>query len=224
MSVTMRSDGARRVDVGAARDVLLQDVVLDGAREPSRAATPCRRATATYSASRTIAVALIVIDVDTRSSGMPSNSSAMSSIESIATPTRPTSPAASAMVRVVADLRRQIEGDAQAGDALVQQVAVAAVRLGGRAEAGVLAHRPEPAAVHGRLDAARERELAREADVGPGLVGGTSAGEERAIRRHCQVGDDGPEADVSPEADVGEVAHVRSKSAEKSDEFYFILP
>ena len=43
-----------------------------------------------------MAVALIVIDVDTRSSGMPSTSSAMSSIESIATPTRPTSPAARA--------------------------------------------------------------------------------------------------------------------------------
>ena len=42
-----------------------------------------------------IAVALMVIDVDTRSSGMPSNSRTMSSMESMATPTRPTSPAAS---------------------------------------------------------------------------------------------------------------------------------
>ena len=41
-----------------------------------------------------IAVALIVIDVETLSSGMPSNRAAMSSIESMATPTRPTSPAA----------------------------------------------------------------------------------------------------------------------------------
>jgi hypothetical protein len=41
-----------------------------------------------------MAVELIVIDVDTRSSGMSSKSAAMSSIESIATPTRPTSPAA----------------------------------------------------------------------------------------------------------------------------------
>jgi hypothetical protein len=60
-----------------------------------RGATPWRRATAMYNASRMIAVALMVIDVDTWSSGMPSNSTAMSSIESIATPTRPTSPAAS---------------------------------------------------------------------------------------------------------------------------------
>ena len=42
-----------------------------------------------------MAVALIVIDVETRPSGMPSKSADMSSIESIATPTRPTSPAAS---------------------------------------------------------------------------------------------------------------------------------
>jgi hypothetical protein len=42
-----------------------------------------------------IAVALIVIEVETRSRGIPSNSVAMSSIESIATPTWPTSPAAS---------------------------------------------------------------------------------------------------------------------------------
>ena len=56
--------------------------------------TPWRRPTATYSASRMIAVELIVIDVETRSSGIPSKSVAMSSIESIATPTRPTSPAA----------------------------------------------------------------------------------------------------------------------------------
>jgi hypothetical protein len=41
-----------------------------------------------------IAVALMVIDVETLSSGMPSNRTAMSSIESIATPTRPTSPEA----------------------------------------------------------------------------------------------------------------------------------
>ncbi len=39
------------------------------------------------------AVALIVIDVDTRSRGMPSSSTSMSSRLSMATPTRPTSPA-----------------------------------------------------------------------------------------------------------------------------------
>ncbi len=38
--------------------------------------------------------ALIVIDVETSSSGMPSNSTSMSASESIATPTLPTSPSA----------------------------------------------------------------------------------------------------------------------------------
>jgi hypothetical protein len=37
---------------------------------------------------------LIVIDVDTSPSGIASKSSSMSAIESIATPVRPTSPAA----------------------------------------------------------------------------------------------------------------------------------
>ena len=132
----------------------------------ARSGTPCRRATATYSASRMIAVALMVIDVDTRSSGMPSNSSAMSSRLSIATPTRPTSPCGQRVVRVVAHLRRQVEGDAQAGDALCEQIAVAPVRLRRGPEPRVLPHRPQPAPVHRRLDAAREREGAGKAEVG----------------------------------------------------------
>jgi hypothetical protein len=37
---------------------------------------------------------LIVIEVETPASGIPSKSSSMSAIESIATPVRPTSPAA----------------------------------------------------------------------------------------------------------------------------------
>jgi hypothetical protein len=45
-------------------------------------------------ASRIAAVALIVMDVDTRSSGMSRKRRARSSTVSIATPTRPTSPAA----------------------------------------------------------------------------------------------------------------------------------
>jgi hypothetical protein len=63
--------------------------------ESAAGAMPRRRAITTYIDSSVIAVALIVIDVDTCSSGMPSNSRSMSSIESMATPTRPTSPAAS---------------------------------------------------------------------------------------------------------------------------------
>ncbi len=55
---------------------------------------PCFFATATYNASRIAAVELMVIEVETLSNGIPPNSASMSSIESIATPTLPTSPAA----------------------------------------------------------------------------------------------------------------------------------
>ena len=44
-SVVSRIDGPRREDVVPARDVLLEDVVLDGAAEPRRPATPCSSAT-----------------------------------------------------------------------------------------------------------------------------------------------------------------------------------
>jgi len=57
-------------------------------------ATPCRRASATYIASRIAAVALIVIEVVTWSNGMSFIRSAKSSSEQIDTPTLPTSPCA----------------------------------------------------------------------------------------------------------------------------------
>ncbi len=58
-------------------------------------AAPCSSATVTYSASSHIAVALIVIDVFMRSSGMPSSSARMSPRSTTGTPTLPTSPRAS---------------------------------------------------------------------------------------------------------------------------------
>ena len=61
------------------------------------------------------------------------------------------------MVGVVAHQRRHVEGGREAGLPVLEQVAEARVRLLGRAEAGELPHRPEPAAVHRRVDAARER-------------------------------------------------------------------
>ena len=56
------------------------------------AATPCRSPTTRYRPRRIDAVALMVIDVETRSSGMPSSSAAKSSTDEIDTPTLPTSP------------------------------------------------------------------------------------------------------------------------------------
>ena len=53
---------------------------------------------------------------------------------------------------------------------MAEQVAEALVGLLGRAEPGELAHRPQPPAVHRRVHAARERKLARVADVALGVV------------------------------------------------------
>ena len=58
------------------------------------ASIPRSPATSSYSRSRIGAVALIVIDVETASSGIRSSNRPMSSIESIATPVLPTSPSA----------------------------------------------------------------------------------------------------------------------------------
>ena len=57
------------------------------------------------------------------------------------------------VVRVVADLRRQVEGDREAGLPLVQKVSVSPVRLAGTGVAGILAHGPHPALVHVGLHA-----------------------------------------------------------------------
>src|SRR5262249_61954486 len=72
----------------------------------------------------------------------------------------------SGVVTVEAHEGRQVEGSAEAVLALGEQEAEALVGLPGGAEAGELAHGPEPAAVHGGVDAAGERVLAGVAEVG----------------------------------------------------------
>jgi len=56
--------------------------------------TPCCLPTAMYIASKMAAGALIVMLVETLSSGMPSNSRAISRSDGMLTPTLPTSPSA----------------------------------------------------------------------------------------------------------------------------------
>ena len=107
----------------------------------------------------------MVIDVEIAVRSMPSNSRCMSSMESMATPTLPTSPMASGLIGVEADLRRQIERHRQSGGSVREQIFVALVRFLGVAHAGVLAHGPEAAAIHGGLHAAREGKFAGVADV-----------------------------------------------------------
>ena len=65
------------------------------------------------------------------------------------------------MVGVVAHQRRHVERRREARLPVLEQVAEALVRLLRRPEARELPHRPEPAAVHRLVHAARERELAR---------------------------------------------------------------
>ena len=93
------------------------------------------------------------------------------------------------VVRVVAHLRGQIERDAQSGHALRQQVPVPLIRLGGGAEPGVLPHRPEPAAIHRRLDATRERKLAGLAEVPIGIPVGEIGRNARRINHIRQYRD-----------------------------------
>ena len=73
------------------------------------------------------------------------------------------------IVAVEAHERGQVEGGAEAGLPLVEQELEAFVGLPGGAEAGELPHGPEPAAVHGGMDAARERILAGIAEIGVGI-------------------------------------------------------
>ena len=168
----------RRVDVGAARDVLLEDVVLNRARQARRA--------------RALAPGHGDVERQQDDGRRVDGHRRRDAIERDAVEQRrhvldrvdrhadaADLAGGERVIGVVADLRRQIEGDAQAADALREQVAIAAVRLRGRPEARVLAHRPEPAAIHGRLDAAGVRELARHPEVaGRVEVGQVGRGQE----------------------------------------------
>ena len=105
----------------------------------------------------------------------------MSASESIATPVRPTSPTRARVVRVVAELRRQVERDREPRLPAREQVPVALVRLLGRGEAGVLTDRPRAAAVHVRVRTAGERELAGRLERRRSVVG-------RVDRLHLDAG------------------------------------
>ena len=76
--------------------------------------TPCLSATATYIATRIGAGALIVIEVETRSSGIPSNTVSMSASESIATPDLPDLARGPLVVGVEAHLGGKVEGGRRA--------------------------------------------------------------------------------------------------------------
>ena len=113
---------------------------------PSSAArgTPAFSAATMYIAQIGAAGELIVIEVDTRSSGRPSSRTSMSARLLTATPHVPNSPSASGVVGVVAVERRHVVGDREAGLAGAEQLPEPGVRVLGRAEAREHPHRPEP--------------------------------------------------------------------------------
>src|ERR1700746_2399795 len=74
------------------------------------------------------------------------------------------------MVGVHSDLCRQIERHGQSFLSLAQQIAITLVGFRGRAKSRVLAHRPQPAAVHRRIDAARKWKFARETRMLGGII------------------------------------------------------
>ena len=69
------------------------------------------------------------------------------------------------VVRVETDLRREIEGDGEARRPLREQIFVTRVRLFGGRVSGILAHRPEATAIQVATDAARIRIVAGRAEV-----------------------------------------------------------
>ena len=89
----------------------------------------------------------------------------MSSIVSTATPSRPTSPrlsGASESWPISVGMSNAVESPVWP---LLEQIAEALIRLDRGPEPGELAHRPQPPAIHRRVDAARERIRAGQPDL-----------------------------------------------------------
>ena len=164
-----------RVDVVAARDVLLEHVVLDRAAQLLRRHALLladqlveqqqdrRRRVDRHRGRDLVERDLVeadphVLDRVDRDPGAPDLA------------------VAERVVGVAAELGRQVEGHREPGRAVLEQVAVAPVGVLGAGEAGVLAHRPEPVAVHALVDAAGERVGARLAEplVEPGATSDSS--------------------------------------------------
>ena len=116
-------------------------------------------------------------------------------------PGPPHLPGRARVVGVEPELRRQVERGREPGLAPLEQVAEARVRLLGRAEAGVLADRPRPPAVHRRVRPAGVRKLAGQLRYEPGDV----------VRR-VDGGDLDPGVGLAPVLTHGHAPIVRRRS------------
>jgi len=162
--------GLGRIDPGPARRVLLQDVVLDRSRDALRRdPLTARRRHVESNQDR-------CGGVDRHGGGNAVEGDPAEQrfhvLQRIDGDPDPAHFAGSQrVVRVVADLGRQVEGDRKTRLSTLQQVPVAAVGLGGGGVARVLAHGPEPLAIAGGPDPPGERRFARQTGPGPGLGG-----------------------------------------------------
>ena len=142
-----------RVDVGASRDVLLEDVVLQRAVE-------LRRVDALLPADGDVERqedggsgvdghrGTDLVEGDALEEHLHVGEAGYGNARASDLAGR------EGVVGVVAGLSREVESDAEAGLPLFEEVAVAGVGFLRRGEAGVLAHRPHAPAVHVGLDAA----------------------------------------------------------------------
>ena len=155
---------SRREDVGAAGDVLLEDVVLGGPRDrrPLDALGLGRRDVERQQDRRGRVDRHRGADLAERQP-VEQDRHVGQARDRHADPAD--LPFGVGRIGVVAHLGRQVERHRQPGLALLEEVPEAPVGLLGGREAGVLAHRPEAAPVHRRLDAPRERVLAGSAEV-----------------------------------------------------------
>ena len=69
------------------------------------------------------------------------------------------------VIGVITNLRRQIKGDGKPRLPLGQQIMIALVALRARAKPGILAHGPQAPAIHVGLDAARKGIVTRETEL-----------------------------------------------------------
>ena len=69
------------------------------------------------------------------------------------------------MAGIVTDLCGEVEGNAQTGLSMFQEIFVSLIRLFRRGKPGVLTHRPETTPIHGGLNPPGERKFSRKTQV-----------------------------------------------------------
>ena len=159
-----RERGLRRKDVRATGDILLEDVVLDRAAEPGPRNAALLRADDVHREQDRPGR----VDRHARAH-LVKGDALEQEVHVLDAVDRHADAAHFAFgergIAIESHLRREVEGDTESGLSGVEQEAESLVGLARRAEARVLAHRPEPAAIHRGLHAARERKVSRVAEL-----------------------------------------------------------